>query len=557
VTTRDKHGRQRNVFYFLVIAILIGRFAASESSLRAHEHQVKGRDRLDLSKLEGTVLHPPNHEDVQLLAVLGRNRMNQALATGKYTPEQARLATTTMRAYQAKDFTSAYRHVIRFLVLMDGGELNEGMEMASSYQFSLDRKIVPPGGPLRVLLQPIFTTGHPLSGPYTVRLNLKSAKGEILKRLEPVVIREIADREMSVPTQGLTTGTYLVHYKLISAQGAALIDCTRDFIVNADVPRRLADLKKQLAEIRRSNVADRGIQEQTAVETIEYVIDLFERTLNEFVAPLDKRATPMTVKLRGQVLTRYSSDPFDVDKDLGLAQDLCAELLAGKNPLATRKGDMRLAYRSPVDKSLQPFRVFVPSNYNPAQPCPLIVALHGATGDENTYMDRYTEPGTGKSLFKKLGEQRGYILATPNGRGPFGLYVDNSARDVLDVVERMHRLYQPAQIFLTGHSMGGSGTWMLGFKHPEKFAALAPVAGRPQDLKTISLKNAPDMPVWFASALKDTLVTPDSTRQLAKIAKSELGTFKYVEFPEEDHFTIGIKSMPGVFDFFDGRRMAK
>src|SRR5262249_49501668 len=67
-------------------------------------------------------------------------------------------------------------------------------------------------------------------------------------------------------------------------------------------------------------------------------------------------------------------------KDLGLATALAESLLAGRNPLATRASDMRLAYRSPVDGTLQPFRVFVPDGYDPSKKYPLIVALHGATG---------------------------------------------------------------------------------------------------------------------------------------------------------------------------------
>jgi hypothetical protein len=104
---------------------------------------------------------------------------------------------------------------------------------------------------------------------------------------------------------------------------------------------------------------------------------------------MPKLSTPMATKLRGLALSNYDSEPFDLDRDLPLAEEFVAALAAGKSPLADRTGDMRLAYRSAVDGTLQPFRVYVPKSYDAKKPTPLIVALHGATGDESTYLDRY------------------------------------------------------------------------------------------------------------------------------------------------------------------------
>ena len=35
----------------------------------------------------------------------------------------------------------------------------------------------------------------------------------------------------------------------------------------------------------------------------------------------------------------------------------------------------------------------------------------------------------------------------------------------------------PDQVYLTGLSMGGYGTWAFGYKYPDRFAALVPVCG--------------------------------------------------------------------------------
>lgn len=124
----------------------------------------------------------------------------------------------------------------------------------------------------------------------------------------------------------------------------------------------------------------------------------------------------------------------------------------------------------------------------------------------------------------------------------------------MDVLNRVQRIYSidPGQVFLTGHSMGGQGTWTLGFKHPDKFAALAPVAGRPQDAAI--MKSSPAKPVLFSQGGKDTLATPEQARLLAEAAKKQLTNFKYQEYPDDDHFVVRVHSLPAIFDFFDAWR---
>src|SRR5262249_43720764 len=155
-----------------------------------------------------------NPDDAKLLGVIARGRINQAQKTGGLNKDQNLQSSLTIRSLQARDFTSAYRHAVRFLVLMQGGKMDEGVELATSYQFKLDRRILAPGEFLGISLQPIFTLGQDLSGTYTIKLTLKSASNEALKTLEPISIREVADREISLPTQELKPGNYFLHYEL-------------------------------------------------------------------------------------------------------------------------------------------------------------------------------------------------------------------------------------------------------------------------------------------------------------------------------------------------------
>jgi dienelactone hydrolase len=157
--------------------------------------------------------------------------------------------------------------------------------------------------------------------------------------------------------------------------------------------------------------------------------------------------------------------------------------------------------------------------------------------------------------FMEEAQRRGYLLATPNGRGPFGGYRGAAGADVLEVLDRMLAMYpiDPAQVFLTGHSMGGGGTWRVGFQAPDRFAALAPIAGAPPP-NAVDLDAAPEMPVLFSAGVKDRTVPIENVRRLARAAEPKLENLTYVEYPEDGHADVPDSAMLPIFDFFDKHR---
>ena len=69
------------------------------------------------------------------------------------------------------------------------------------------------------------------------------------------------------------------------------------------------------------------------------------------------------------------------------------------------------------------------------------------------------------------------FVVSPLGRGELMGYDGLGGDDVMRVLADVRRAYpiDPERITLTGLSMGGGGTWAIGLRHPELFAALAPV----------------------------------------------------------------------------------
>ena len=108
----------------------------------------------------------------------------------------------------------------------------------------------------------------------------------------------------------------------------------------------------------------------------------------------------------------------------------------------------------------------------------LDVVLHGSSRpvgmSELRFMSRFDE---GDDAGERCPEQD-YIELHPLGR------VENCYRwagetDVFEAIEAVCRNYtiDRDRIVLRGMSMGASGTWHLGLKHPDRFVALGPYCG--------------------------------------------------------------------------------
>ena len=123
---------------------------------------------------------------------------------------------------------------------------------------------------------------------------------------------------------------------------------------------------------------------------------------------------------------------------------------------------------SALDDSVQYYAVNPAWPKSPGSAAPaLFLSVHGASVEAIGQADAYYP--------KKWG-----YLVCPTNRRPYGFDWEEWGRlDALEVLElakgEIHP--DPARIYLTGHSMGGHGTWQLGGLFPDLFAAIAPSAG--------------------------------------------------------------------------------
>lgn len=146
--------------------------------------------------------------------------------------------------------------------------------------------------------------------------------------------------------------------------------------------------------------------------------------------------------------------------------------------LSQKRDEFWCAYFSRADASGQPFILRAPHTVDPRKTYPLIVILHGL-GQRPRHNDFV--PVT-----------NAFFEVRPWGRGD-AAYVALGERDVLDIIAYMREWYpiDSTRILLTGSSMGGRGSWTLASRHPQLFAAAAPISGWADNLPFYNLANLP------------------------------------------------------------------
>jgi dienelactone hydrolase len=181
-------------------------------------------------------------------------------------------------------------------------------------------------------------------------------------------------------------------------------------------------------------------------------------------------------------------------------------------------------------------------------------------------------------------------LVAPTNRRPRGFNWEDWGRlDALEVLNIAKDKLQPdsQKIYLTGHSMGGHGTWFLGATYPDKWAAIAPCAGYPTlkgygsadglipdsstspvGEKLLRSSNQSDviklatnykpLGVYIFHGDSDRVVPVNYARQMKKILADFHKDISYYEYPGGSHW-FGDQSVdwPPIFNYFSWHKRAE
>lgn len=176
-----------------------------------------------------------------------------------------------------------------------------------------------------------------------------------------------------------------------------------------------------------------------------------------------------------------------------------------------------------VDQQRSAYTAYVPEYYTPDRAWPLILAMHGGSGNDEDFLWTWL----------KYAKSRGYLLISAKSFGDTWYPWD--APSILLMLDDMQARYHvdPSRILLTGLSDGGSFGYDVGFASPERFAGLAVVAGilRPHQ----QTPQANQLPVYIAHGAQDQLFPVQYIRLVAEKLR-ELGhPLTYHELPNFGH----------------------
>ena len=182
------------------------------------------------------------------------------------------------------------------------------------------------------------------------------------------------------------------------------------------------------------------------------------------------------------------------------------------------------------------YLLYTPKNAAPG--LPLLVYLHG-NGGKGGRLSLLTEvEGFPKYLKEgELGELNAYVLMPQLSRekrswGDEAPMLNELIQGVADLLE-----IDRERISLTGHSLGGTGTWELALAYPTLFYRIAPLSGNVARTEE-NLNLLSRMGVWAVTGANDTIVPTKGCQALVKGLQDRGADARLTVLDRTDHFGV-------------------
>ena len=187
------------------------------------------------------------------------------------------------------------------------------------------------------------------------------------------------------------------------------------------------------------------------------------------------------------------------------------------------------------------FSMYVPEYYDPDRAWPLVVALHGGSGNGGAFLWSWVREA----------RTRGAIVIAPTASGSTWSLMDpdvdgpNIDRMVEEVAGQWN--VDPGRRLLTGMSDGGTFTYVLGLRAGCRFTHLAPVAAafHPMLMTFADGARVRDLPVHILHGAQDWMFSPELAREArqaleqagAAVVHREIADLSHT-YPRDENATL-------------------
>jgi len=459
----------------------------------------------------------------------------------------------------------ARRKLANAWVLLKSGSWDKQQEFQWSLSLRPDMVVADSSLPSILRLTQTYPASYKATGALKLSLSLRREDGSVVRQIgvSDLLSNDLIEQPVAVAANldGVADGDYLVRAEVMDG-GAPVAASISPLVLVKGIIRDRAVMERRLSSIQGHEGAKASIRyPYVLAETV----NVGRRHLNAADFGLPFQPQP----------------PYDFVAGVANSNALAKSLDAGKDPLYRAKGEHERHYWFEEADEMMAYHLYAPLKRDGKSKLPMVLVLHGNTRDQDYYFDRDDH------ILAKLAEQHGYLVVCPMGyrpsagwgssslnrppvnagtsaapgRGGFaadpsrqrqGELSEKDALNVLDLVTREYPV-DPERIYLFGHSAGGAGSWYLGEKYAEKWAAIAASAAatRPAGFRFERLKG---MPILVCHGDQDDEVPVASSRNMVKAAKESGLDPQYLEVPGATHLTIVAIVEPKVFEFFDQHR---
>jgi phospholipase/carboxylesterase len=177
------------------------------------------------------------------------------------------------------------------------------------------------------------------------------------------------------------------------------------------------------------------------------------------------------------------------------------------------------------------YSLYVPEFYTPDRAWPLVMALHGGSGNGRNFLWTWLRDA----------RSRGAIVVAPTATGPtwalMGEDTDTpNLNRILDIVRTRWNV-DPARLLLTGMSDGGTFCYVNGLEDASRFTHLAPVSAtfHPLMAEMASAERLRGLPVFLVHGALDWMFPVEIARQTRQLLAAAGATIVYRELDDLSH----------------------